>query len=105
MEDISQHFLREAARPPLESRRIVINAAETTLVALLDSLVAAHPTVKFGSYPDVAGSPQTVISVQGAAAAEVDEAVAGLVAGVSSRAVVRVQRGGAGWLGLTGDDD
>ena len=50
MKLIVKHFVKTNNKA-LETYRIVLDVEESSIVQLLDTLVAAHPEVKFGSYP------------------------------------------------------
>lgn len=92
MDLLVKHFLCKSKRRV--SRKIVLDIEETTLLSVLDALVAQHGDVKFGSYPFV-DHPEfkTIITLDGVERNKVEQAVAGLLEALPAHVVLRVEKG------------
>lgn len=92
MDLLVKHFLSKSRR--LVSRKIVLDIEETALLGVLDTLVAQHADVKFGSYPFVDHPDfKTILTVEGLQRAKVEQAVAGVLEALPANAVLRVEKG------------
>jgi hypothetical protein len=89
-----KHFLPKNKKPI--TRKIVLDLEERSLVGLLNSLVAEHTEVKFGSYPFV-DHPEfkTIITLEGTERRRVELAVAALLRVFPVNTVLRVEKGAA----------
>lgn len=89
---MTKHFLKQHA--VFETRKIVLDIEERSVVQQLDCLVERFPEVKIGSYPFV-DHPEfkTIITLTAETVEQVEEAVAGLLEVLPRHAVLRVEKG------------
>eukprot|EP01038_Epipyxis_sp_PR26KG_P009445 gene9445-12726_t len=92
MDLIVKYFL--AKYKPLETRKIILDIEEKTIVTILNTIVNKFGNVKFGSYPFI-DHPEfkTIITLEGVNATTVDDALEGLLYHLPSNAVLRVEKG------------
>tara|TARA_B100000513_G_scaffold162825_1_gene79470 strand:- start:2742 stop:3221 length:480 start_codon:yes stop_codon:yes gene_type:complete len=79
---IVAHFV-EGVAPPL-TRKVELRVAELEIVAALNGVVEAYPTVDFGSYPVDKGEVRTIITLEAdaardSAAERIEDALAALL--------------------------
>ena len=87
---ICAHFLQ--GREPVLSRRVLLAAAEETIVEQLNAVVAAHQAIAFGSYPVSKGDVRTIITLESEGGDEgaIEGALAALLAALPETAIASV---------------
>lgn len=93
-----EEHLREIVEHFIEARKVyackvVLRVDETSIVAMLNTMVEEHPEVNFGSYPFVGRRQlKTAITLEGASPALVDAALQGLVTQLPDESILRVEQ-------------
>jgi len=89
LDDILNFFVEGAT---VHTYKVVLRIEEAAVVAPLNEVVAAHPTVTFGSYPFVGNEAvKTVLTLEAATAEAVDAGLDFLIGKLPADAILRVE--------------